>query len=289
MIKVFAGEFKKIYDPSLGEEKAWYINDHTIIPGPDGWHLFGITHEEPADPVHEILCAHAISSDLLHESFRKLAPPFQAEVKAGELHFWAPHVILNQGIYYMFYCAGTLETHDRYRIHLATSTDLHHWTKYEGNPLIIDGYAARDPMVIRIGDEWVMYYACTSMPTGGNYCVACVHSRDLLHWGEKQIVFTSSSSGTAGGPCESPFVVHAEDRYFLFIGPAGGYAEGTDYSETIVYCSENPFDFSGQACVGRIPSHAAEVIQADGHYYVTHCGWGQGGVYLAPLYFEWEK
>ena len=43
--------------------------------------------------------------------------------------------------------------------------------------------------------------------------------------------------------------------------------------------------FSEENCVGHIPSHASEVIEIDGKLYITHCGWGQGGVYLAPLEF----
>ena len=47
---VRAGDFTPIYDPSVGEDGPWYINDHTIVQGPDGtWHMFGITHAEPAD------------------------------------------------------------------------------------------------------------------------------------------------------------------------------------------------------------------------------------------------
>jgi hypothetical protein len=37
-----------------------------------------------------------------------------------------------------------------------------------------------------------------------------------------------------------------------------------------------------------ISSHAAEfVVDADGSEWVSHCGWGQGGVHLAP--FEWRR
>ena len=120
-------------------------------------------------------------------------------------------------------------------------------------------------------------------PAGGNHCVACVTSTDLIHWGDKQIVFTSGISGTYGGPCESPFVEKVGELYFLFIGPWGGYGNG--YCDTAVYVSDDPFSFGGEP-VGRIPAHAAEVLPVNGAYYITHCGWGQGGVYLAPLHFE---
>jgi arabinan endo-1,5-alpha-L-arabinosidase len=33
---VTAGTFDKIYDPSIGEQEPWYINDHCFIRGDDG-------------------------------------------------------------------------------------------------------------------------------------------------------------------------------------------------------------------------------------------------------------
>jgi sucrose-6-phosphate hydrolase SacC (GH32 family) len=184
----------------------------------------------------------------------------------------------------MFYCAGSLESRERYRIHLATSPDLHRWTKHDANPMVVDGFDARDPMVLRIGDEWIMYYTCNSTPAGGNHCVACVRSDDLIHWTDKKVVFTSSIVGTTAGPCESPFVEKVGDTYFLFIGPFGGY--DVAYCDTAVYASKDPFRFTEDDLVGRIPSHASEVLRIDGEPYITHCGWGEGGVYLAPLHFE---
>lgn len=283
-MKVSAGEFWKIYDPSIGEAEKWYINDHCLVKAEDGWHLFGITHTEPANPLDEKCCAHAITKALLSEPLKKLPFPFSAEAEQNELHFWAPHVIKHEGVYYMFYCAGSLESHEKYRIHLATSLDLYHWEKHPENPMVVDGFDARDPMVLRIGGKWVMYYACNSTPQGGNHCVACVTSDDLIHWSNKQVVFTSSILGTYAGPCESPFVEKVGDTYYLFIGPYGGY--GAAYCDTAVYASADPFCFCEENLVGRIPSHGSEIVTADGEYYITHCGWGEGGVYIAPLYFE---
>lgn len=283
-MRVYADEFVKVYDPSIGENEPWYINDHTVVQDEKGWHLFGITHAEPAAPLDEKTCAYAFTEDILHIPFKKGTPPFYAEAERGEAHFWAPHIVLHQGLYYMYYCAGSLEGSTKYRIHLATSKDLVHWTKHDENPMVVDGFDARDPMVLRVGDEWVMYYTCNSTPAGGNHCVACVHSDDLIHWHDKQVVFTSSIVGTFAGPCESPFVEKVGDTYFLFIGPFGGY--DVAYCDTAVYASKNPCAFTEDDLVGRIPFHACEVLQVNGKYYVTHCGWGEGGVYLAPLHFE---
>lgn len=278
-MKIFADKFFQIYDPSLGESKRWYVNDHTIVKGEDAWHLFGITHEEPAVPLEEILCAHAVSEDVLHQPFQKSPISFSARKEYQESHFWAPHIIKFEEMYYMFYCAGSLEGNDKYRIHLATSKNLVDWQRHPKKPLIVDGFDARDPMVLRIGEEWVMYYTCTVEPKGGNHCVSCAVSTDLVTWTKKCNVFTSTVQGTIGGPCESPFVEKVNDTYFLFIGP---YRE---YADTVVYASKDPFCFGGEP-LGRIPCHAAEILKINDAYYITHCGWGEGGVYLAPLHFE---
>ena len=75
-----------------------------------------------------------------------------------------------------------------------------------------------------------------------------------------------------------PFVIRRGEYFYLFIGPRGGYV-GTE-----VFRSKNPFEWDLFDLVGHIESHALEVIRdIDGKWYVSSCGWGQGGVYLAPL------
>ena len=282
-MKITAGEYRKFYDPSVGESEPWYINDHCLIRGDDGWHLFGITHAEPAAPLDELCCAHAVGESLADYAWKKQPFPIVTDRQRGEAHFWAPHVIRHPhtGRYHMFWCAGSLEGNDRYQIMTAVSDDLYHWERCAENPIIIDGFDARDPMVLRIGETWVLYYTATSAPTGGNHIVACVTSDDLVHWGNRKVVFTDPTSGTWGGPTESPFVVYEQGKYYLFIGPRG------EYNKTEVFESADPFCFSIENKVGEMPAHAAEVIRdEDGHYYTTRCGWGEGGVYIAPLYFE---
>ncbi|OPZ04230.1 MAG: hypothetical protein BWZ08_02738 [candidate division BRC1 bacterium ADurb.BinA292] len=39
--------------------------------------------------------------------------------------------------------------------------------------------------------------------------------------------------------------------------------------------------------MATLNAHAAEVIRdVDGKWYITHCGWGRGGAYIAPLYWN---
>src|SRR5207245_11603770 len=106
-----------------------------------------------------------------------------------------------------------------YRIHLATSPDCWEWTRHPENPVIVDGYEARDPMVLRVGDRWLMYYTATATPQGGHHIVAAAESDDLVHWTGRHVVYEDEMVGTSAGPTESPFVVERDSTYYLFIGP----------------------------------------------------------------------
>ncbi len=283
---VTAGKFEKIYDPSVSKSEQWYINDHTFVIDANGtWHLFGITHKEPADPMDEKSFAHATSPSLSKGPWKKQPSALEADLNNwGETHLWAPHIVKNNDLYYQFYCAGG-SSHEEYRIHLATSADLFSWKRnaniwkrHAKNPLFTDGYDARDPMVLKEGEKYIMYYTATERPDGGHHIVACRESPDLINWGRRRTCYTDPASGTFGGPTESPFVVRRGEHYYLFIGPHPDYV-GTD-----VYVSHSPNHWENSDLAGHIDSHAAEVIRdKDGKWYVSSAGWGQGGVYLAPL------
>ncbi len=286
---VNCGEFHKIYDASNSVTDKWYINDHCFVRDANGlWHLFGITDREPLNPKsNTINLAHATAEKLTQNQWVKQPYALIADANAGEQHIWAPHVILHDGTYYMFYCAGSLQSNSKYRIHLATSTDLNTWKRHPANPMVVDGYDARDPFVMKIGDEWVMYYTATSTPKGGNHIVVSVKSKDLIHWGERQVVFTDPSIGTFGGPTESPQVIRRGEYYYLFIGPRDEKGCVDSYRNTTIFRSKDPFKWTMEDRVGQLVAHAVEVVRdTDGQWYVSHCGWGQGGVYLAKLYWN---
>ena len=275
---VSAGDFTKFYDPSVGENAQWYINDHCFVRGKDGvWHMFGITHAEPAKPLDEKQFAHATASSLTQTPWKKLPFALSADQTRQETILWAPSVMFHNNTYYMFYVAGGSDN-TKYKIHLATSADLKTWTRHPKNPMVVDGFDARDPFILRVGGRWIMYYTANRAPAGGNHVVAYRTSKDLVNWGERKIAFTDPTVGTFGGPTESPFVVRRGDFYYLFIGPRGGYV-GTD-----VFRSKDPLHWNLADKVGNINSHAAEVVRdVNGRWYVSHSGWGQGGLYLAPL------
>ena len=76
-------------------------------------------------------------------------------------------------------------------------------------------------------------------------------------------------------------MVRRGDTYYLFIGPREGYV-GTD-----VFESRSPFQWYLEDKVGHIDSHAAEVVRHEnGKWFVSTAGVGEGGIYLAPLYWN---
>ncbi len=275
---VEAGKFTEIFDPAKADKEPWCINDHAFVRGPDGlWHVFGITHVVPfnfaEDPGKHLL--HATAKTLTQSPWQK--QPFAVTAnweEYGEWLLWAPHVIRHRGLYFMFVCVGNKQGH-QYKIHLLTSKDLRYWDRSPANPLLTDGFDARDPNILRVGNQWVLYYTATSAPDGGNHTVACVTSKDLKHWGNRRTVFTHPRQGTFGGPTESPFVVRRGKSYYLFVCDGG----------TInVFLSKDPLHWEFDHRVGTIYAHASEVVRdLDGRWFISHAGWEHGGLSLAPL------
>ncbi len=272
-----AGTFTKIYDPSIGETSPWYINDHTFIRGHDGtWHMFGITHAEPANAGDERNFAHATAPSL-NGPWTKQPFALSYAPELGEYVLWAPHVIEANGMYYMFYCAGGSPT-STWQIHLATSPDLTTWTHYP-TMMFADVNATRDPYVVKIGDQWVMYYCSVDhypFDATAHDIVGVRTSTDLIHWSDRQLAYVDPVG--VRGVTESPYMQPYHGKYYLFIGPRDGYV-GTD-----VFVSDDPMHFDRANRVAHIASHAAELIHdVDDRWYVSAVGWGQGGVYIAPL------
>jgi len=146
--------------------------------------------------------------------------------------------------------------------------------------MIVDGYDARDPMVMRHQDHWILYYTATADPTGGHHSVMAMTSNDLIRWSDKKTVFLDPAIGKEAGPTESPFVVEHKGKYFLFVTTNRGY------SKTAVYESDDPFHWQPANRIGAFRAHTAEVIQTPGKWFVSRAGWGQGGVWLAE--FTWK-
>ncbi|MFF9011835.1 family 43 glycosylhydrolase [Streptomyces sp. NPDC014870] len=276
---VGAGPFTYVHDPSTATGPR-YLNDHTLVKAHGRWHLFGIVGEsaprgESPDSAQEIAFAHA-SAPSPYGPWTGHADALTVETSYfGEEHLWAPHVVEADGRWWMFYAAGGASGA---AVNLATSTDLFTWTREPSGPLF-RGLAARDPMVLRIGGEWVMYYTELSGP-GGHHVVAHRRSADLLHWSEPGVAFTDASTDATVSVTESPYVVERDGWYYLFIGPRNGY-EGTD-----VLASRDPFHFELAGHAGHVAGHAVEVVHDGDAWYATAAGWFRHGLSVAPLHWR---
>ncbi|MFJ7280416.1 glycosyl hydrolase family 32 [Kitasatospora sp. NPDC098663] len=279
---VGAGPFTHVYDPSTTRRR--YLNDHTLVRAGDRWHLFSIVGDS-APPGQAPDSAAEVS--LAHASAPSPAGPWSSRPDAltvdpsyfGEEHLWAPHVVESGGVHWMFYAAGG-RTGAAINAATSTSADLSTWTRLPSGPLF-RGTAARDPMVLRIGAEWVMYYTELSAP-GGHHQVCYRRSTDLLTWRDGGVAFADAATAADGvSVTESPFVVARDGWYHLFLGPRNGY-EGTD-----VLASRDPFRFSLDGRAGHVPGHAVEVVTDGQQWWASAAGWFRRGLYLAPL--DWRS
>ena len=276
------GEWKILFKP---QKYGNYINDHSIVKGPDNnWHLFGITSFD-SDPYHERYFAHGVGESLLSE-FKEVG----RSIDRGTLA-WAPAVIRKDDNYYMFY--GPSPTS------LAVSFDMFEWfgtnVTLKNEPLM---GAHRDHFILKISEgEYLMYVSGIHNKRGA---VSCFSSSDLLNWDFLGFALTSGDLAPLTPPWgafESPFVVKKDGLYYLFITYTD--CERCNYNDTLVFVSSDPTSFGeynggegGATPITKLQAHAPEIIEENGKYYITTCGWSgyaaanDGAVSVAPL--EWE-
>ncbi len=275
-----------IFNQGAGENRPWYINDHCLIKGNDGrYHLFGITHRKELipPPWAEHSFAHASSEELWDLPWQKHPRVLGVDKALGETHLWAPQIIEKDGSYYMFYAGGG--GHWDSMINLAVSKDLFNWERPAGvNPLFRDFYDARDPMALKVGDEYLLYYCKTYSRGDHRSAVAFRRSRDLIHWSEPEFALALSEDPRLinSGHTESPYVFEYGGKYYLAI-----CSPFYHYRLTRIFVSENPYRFEEKNEVTGLIAHCAEILNFDGKWYASHAGWFYDGAYLAPI--SWKK
>ena len=283
------GEMIHVLDTSSLAGGPYYVNDHTIVQGDDGtWHLFGIFHDEPKGSGAEVDLVHAVSDEREPARWRRgsfeVAPAphrfaLHARRELGETHLWAPHVARVGDRWVMIYQAGGADDYHA-SIRLAESHDLYAWTRTGALPLFEDFCEARDPMLTRRGDEWVVYYTrCESISHKASGVVFRT-SPDLARWSEPHIALSVRSSPETSNSAytESPFVFERGGTFWLSIT-----AYPTDWAATLLYRSRAPFAFP-DVPAARLRAHAAEwVFGRDGTAFMTHAGPGQTGVWISRI------
>lgn len=287
------GPFIHLFDPNERQAETGgtaYTNDHCLIRDEAGrWHALGIVGTRPVDAFGaERTLFHSSGPDLETPAWIEHEPALSADPARGERFLWAPHIVFDEGLYWMVYAGGAPyragmsdpEASDNFGIFLASSPDLTTWTRHALNPLFEDPGHARDPMLLRAPEGWLLYYTRVVRQEDRRSAVFVRRSPDLLHWSGAACVHVQDTPVDFGRDAESPFVVPYGEHYYLFVCRATA-----GYRDTRVYVSETPLAFCCE--ITRLPVHAAEVIRDGDTWFITDSGWDKDGLYAAPL--EWTQ
>ncbi|MHC5541019.1 hypothetical protein ACYOEI_22585, partial [Singulisphaera rosea] len=109
----------------------------------------------------------------------------------GEGNIYAPDVLLDGGVYRMWYGGQGRDGHDR--IHLAESADGEHWTR---RGVVLDRGAANhvnDPSVVKVGAKYFMYYTLAAADVVDE--IALATSQDGIVWEPEGVVLKPGKSG----------------------------------------------------------------------------------------------
>ena len=290
-LPVITGKFVHIFDPNetrSSEDTTWYTNDHSFIRGKDGiWHAYGIIGHHPIRPWGgETKFFHITAKSLRQEKWEDHGYALTAK-EGMERVLWAPYVLEDKGLFYMFYNIGNMQRDaPNYaswgQLCMATSKDLNSWERHPLNPLFSDPGHARDSYVMKYNGNYYYYYTRTYNEVDHRSVVAVRKGPDLTHWSGPKIIHVEPYEVNWGGDAESPFVVHRKGIFYLFICRAM-----TNYNQTDVYWSTDPENFPKDQLVCTLPVHAAEVIHDEKEgWFISNTGWDKKGLYLAPL--EWK-
>lgn len=263
--------------------------DHHVFQSADGaWHLWGCIRNTAVGRV----LYHWEGESLSEGPWRPTGEYLRADRGAGESlkdirdEEWlqSPYVVVSGGNYHMFYgghgtgedAAGRPVPQGDPRVAcqmcLMTSPDGRQWSRHRDarglSRLFVGPGEARDPCVMRVGNQWVMYHAGyhDDDPALAGFYARTSH--DLVAWSEPRLVHLDRRHGPGPWDTECPHVVFRAGYFYLF------RTEDYASASTHVLRSRDPFDFGiGDArdkYVGALSVAAPEVIvDKDGSEYIT--------------------
>jgi hypothetical protein len=193
------------------------LKDHTVFLYRDHYYLASIASPPAYD---EDRFAYARSTDLC--TWEDLGYILTNRSVGGwdDEQIWAPFVYEEDGIFWMFYTSVT--TGKAQSILLATSTDPANPASWQAQSVILqpshpgmiwEGRGtwsdARDPMVLKAGDRYYMYY--TGLDAGGGIVGVATAERLVGPWRDQGATLT-----VPGAMLESPGVIENKGWYYLY-------------------------------------------------------------------------
>jgi hypothetical protein len=205
-----------------------------------------------------------------------MADPNFGEMEGG---LQAPYVLKVGSDYYMFY--GTWD-----HIAVAKSRD----GKTFARQLMSDGTSGlfgeevgsntRDPMVIKIGSLYHIYYTAYPNRHGADFSRT---SKDLIHWGASTRVAYGGSGGDGPYSAECPFVYYNKQSGYYYLFRNQLYGQNAQFN---VYRSKDSMDFGkndDKDLVETMSYAAPEIIESDGQTYLAVLLPDLHGIQLARL------
>ncbi len=280
--------------PDLGElaysPPDHEVVDHAIWPSRDGkWHVWACVRGTRIGRVFYGWEGDAIDQ----KNWKPVGVTMRVDRSRGEsINDWygeewiqAPHVIVHDDTYWMFYGGHNTELGE-HQICLATSKDGRTFQRYKNaqgySRLFVGPGGTRDPMVLRVGNQWVCYYCANNTGKRRPNKVFARTSTDLINWSDyREVSWGGFASGTHAVSSECPFVVYVDGYYYLF-----RTSEYYPLARTHVYRSKDPFNFGlgdDSKWVQTLRISASEVVQLGDQYYISSVEDLKGGIQLFHL------
>lgn len=205
------------------------LKDHSVFWFNGYYYLVSnyLPHENPG--VRETQFAYGRSTDLCTWENLAAVLPQRIVGEWDEMSIWAPFVLEDAGVYYMFYTGVTFQFTQS--IMLATSTNPADPSSWQRQGLVFqpdhlqmvyqNGAWAdcRDPMVAKVGETYYLYY--TGSDQSGaiiGIATATAPTGPWRDWGASVV------SSAPGQMLESPTVILHDGLYYLVYNQAGAGA-----------------------------------------------------------------
>jgi predicted GH43/DUF377 family glycosyl hydrolase len=190
------------------------------------WHAYPSAGYEEGPAVIGL----AYSKDLI--TWRREAPILTAEDGADweKGGLYKPNIIKDGDTFYIFYNAKTDTKPWHEQTGVAMSKDLKTWTRFKGNPILRNGAPnispdarfASDPVVLKHGNEWVMYYFGLAQDGKARELLAL--GKDLTHFtkvGEVLIDVGQPGSIDDAYAHKPAIIYHKGDLYHFYCATGG--------------------------------------------------------------------